>query len=138
MPEVTQEKKVSKPVKVYCKLPNGIRYDLPDGRRVRLSGFYGDERSPLQVSGLPGRDTVMGFGVTMIEADDWEQIVKDHGKSAAHMNGLIFAAKDDKSGASEAREKEEEKTGLEPYDPAAHPEDKSKDGTPNGGAEDAK
>lgn len=136
MPEATQEKKVSKPVKVYCKLPNGIRYDLPDGRRVRLVGMYGDERSPLQVSGLQGRDAILGFGVTMVEAEDWEQIVKDHGKSDAHVNGLIFAAKDDKSGISEAREKEGEKTGLEPYDPQAHPEDKTTDGTKNGKAEE--
>ncbi|MFM0507661.1 hypothetical protein [Paraburkholderia sp. RL17-373-BIF-A] len=129
MPDDTQEKKISKPVKVYCKLPNGIQYQLPDGRRVRLVGMYGDERSPLQVSGLQGRDAVFGFGVTMVDAEDWEQIVKDHGKSKAHVNELIFAAKDDKSGASQARNNETEKTGLEPYDPQAHPEDKSKDGT---------
>ncbi|MCA7902864.1 hypothetical protein LGM39_26185 [Burkholderia cepacia] len=133
MPEI-QEQKVSKPVKVYCKLPNGMQYILPDGRRVRLIGMYGDERSPLQVSGLPGRDSFMGFGVTTVDADDWEQIVKDHGKSAAHVNGLIFSAKDERSGGSEAREKEGEKTGLEPYDPQAHPEDKSKDGTASGDA----
>lgn len=136
MPEATQEKKVSKPVKVYCKLPNGIRYDLPDGRRVRLVGMYGDERSPLQVSGLQGRDSVLGFGVTTIDAEDWDQILKDHGKSDAHVNGLIFAAKDDRSGTSEAREKEGEKTGLEPYDPQAHPEDKTKDGTKSGKPEE--
>jgi hypothetical protein len=130
MPDDTpQEKKVSKPVKVYCKLPSGIQYDLPDGRRIRFVGMYGDVRSPLQVSGMPGRDSVMGFGVTMVDSDDWEQIVKDHGKSLAHVNALIFAAKDDKSGTSEAREKEGEKSGFEPYDPAAHPEDKSPDGT---------
>lgn len=131
------EPKVSKPVKVYCKLPHGIQYILPNGNRVRLKGFYGDERSPLQVSGLPGRDTFLGFGQTFVEAEDWEQIVKDHGKSAAHVNGLIFAAKDERSGQSEAREKEGQKTGLEPYDPQAHPEDKTKDGTPDGQKEAA-
>ncbi|MEX3614573.1 MAG: hypothetical protein VB141_12670 [Burkholderia gladioli] len=131
MPEI-QEQKVSNPVKVYCKLPNGMQYILPDGRRVRLIGMYGDERLPLQVSGLPGRDSFMGFGVTTVDAQDWEQIVKDHGKSAAHVNGLIFAAKNERSGGSEAREKEGEKTGLEPYDPQAHPEDKTVDGTPDG------
>lgn len=131
-PAESAVKKVSKPVKVFCKLPSGIKYDLPDGRRVRFVGMYGDQRSDLQVSGLPGLQSVMGFGVTTIEADDWAQIVKDHGKSLAHVNGLIFAAKDDRSGLSEAREKEGEKTGLEPYDPSKHPEDKSADGTKNG------
>ncbi|CAG4887955.1 hypothetical protein [Paraburkholderia saeva] len=136
MPDETQDRKVSKPVKVYCKLPNGIQYILPDGRRVRLVGMYGDERSALQVSGLQGRDAVFGFGVTMVDADDWAQIVKDHGKSAAHANELIFAAKDDKSGASQAKNNETEKTGLEAYDPQAHPEDKTGDGTKDGRQEE--
>lgn len=130
MPEETQEKKVSKPVKVYCKLPHGIRYPMPDGRQVRLIGMYGDERSELQVTDLPGRGSVAGFGVSTVDADDWEQIVKDHGKSAAHINGFVFAAKDEKSGAAEASEKEDERTGFEGYDPTIHPEDKSPDGTP--------
>lgn len=129
MPEETQEKKASKPVKVYCKLPHGIRYPMPDGRVVRLVGMYGDERSDLQVTDMPGRHAVMGFGVTPVDADDWEQIVKDHGKSAAHVNGFIFAAKDEKSGESQAREAENEKTGFEGYDSTQHPEDKSPDGT---------
>ncbi|SKC78333.1 hypothetical protein SAMN05445504_2379 [Burkholderia sp. CF099] len=128
MPE--EQKAASKPVKVYCKLPHGIRYTMPDGREVRLVGALGDERSPLQVAGMPGRDSIAGHGVTSVEAEDWEQIVKDHGKSLAHVKGFIFAAKDDKSGQAEAREKADEKTGFEPYDPSAHPEDKSPDGTP--------
>lgn len=127
MPDDTQT--ISKPVKVFCKLPHGIRYMLPDGRVVRLVGALGDERSPLQVAGMPGRDSVAGFGVTTVSADDWEQITKDHGKSAAHVNGLVFAAKDDKSGASQARDQEGERSGFEPYDPSSHPEDKSSDGS---------
>lgn len=137
MAETTNEKQTDKTtadaavtVKVYCKLPHGIRYTMPDGREVRLVGALGDERSALQVAGMPGRDSVAGHGVTPVAAEDWEQIVKDHGKSAAHVNGFIFSAKTDKSGAAEAREKAAEKTGFEPYDPAAHPEDTSKDGTP--------
>ena len=131
MPEI-QETKASKPVKVWCKLPHGIVYTLPDGRSVRLVGMYGDERSDLQVAGLPGRDSIAGHGVTMVDADDWEQIVKDHGTSAAHKNGFVFASKDDKSGESQAREQEGERTGFEPYDPSAHREDKTVDGTVRG------
>lgn len=134
MPEI-QEAKASKPIKVYCKLPHGIVYTLPDGRSVRLIGMYGDERSDLQVAGMPGRDSVAGHGVTLIDADDWEQIVKDHGKSAAHKNGFVFAAKDDKSGEAQAREKEGARTGFEPYDPSANREDKTADGTKTGAIE---
>lgn len=131
MPEV-QETKASKPVKVYCKLPHGIVYNLPDGRSVRLIGMYGDERSDLQVAGMPGRDSIAGHGVTQVDADDWEQIVKDHGASAAHKNGFVFAAKDDKSGEAQAREQESERTGFEPYDPNANREDRTVDGTKTG------
>ncbi|KWE25711.1 hypothetical protein [Burkholderia territorii] len=134
MPEV-QETKTSKPVKVYCKLPHGIVYNLPGDRSVRLIGMYGDERSDLQVAGMPGRDSVAGHGVTLVDADDWEQIVKDHGKSAAHMNGFVFAAKDDKSGEAQAREQEGARTGFEPYDPSANREDKTVDGTKTGAIE---
>lgn len=107
-------------VNVYCKLPNGITYPMPDGRKVRLVGFYGDERSPLQVSGLPGRNSIAGFGVTRnVESELWDEIVKAHGKSLAHKNGLIFAqpSTDKKSGAAQAKDQEREKTGLEPIDP---------------------
>jgi hypothetical protein len=132
-PAVRTEKNSGKTVTVFCKLPHGIVYDLPNGTSVRLVGMYGDVRSPLQVSGLAGRDSIAGFGVTRnVSAEDWEQIVKDHGKSLAHAKGLVFAKADDKSGASAAREREKEKTGFEPYDPNAHPEDKSNDGTAKG------
>ncbi|QTD90822.1 hypothetical protein [Burkholderia anthina] len=134
MPEI-QEAKASKPVKVYCKLPHGIVYNLPGDRSVRLVGMYGDERSDLQVAGMPGRDSVVGHGVTLVEADDWEQIVKDHGTSAAHKNRFVFAAKDDKSGEAQAREQEGQRTGFEPYNPNANPEDKTVDGTKAGAPE---
>jgi len=131
MPEI-QESKAAKPVKVFCKLPHGIVYNLPGDRTVRLVGMYGDERSDLQVAGMPGRDSIAGHGVTLVDADDWEQIVKDHGKSAAHKNGFVFAAKDEKSGEAQAREQEGERTGFEPYDPSANREDKTVDGTKSG------
>jgi len=134
MPEA-QETKTAKPVKVYCKLPHGIVYNLPGDRAVRLVGMYGDERSDLQVAGMPGRDSVAGHGVTLVDADDWDQIVKDHGKSAAHKNGFVFAAKDDKSGEAQAREQEKALTGFEPYNPNANPEDKTVDGTETGAPE---
>jgi hypothetical protein len=125
-----KSEKASGTVTVYCKLPHGIIYDLPNGKRVRLVGMYGDTRSPLQVSGLAGRDAVMGFGVTRnVDAADWEKIVEDHGDSLSHANGLIFAKADEKSGTAAARERQKEKSGFEPYDPNAHPEDKTTDGT---------
>ncbi|WP_186043037.1 hypothetical protein [Burkholderia gladioli] len=126
------QEKVSKPVKVYCKLPHGIAYQMPDGRTVTLTGFYGARRADGSPSGVPGTDTVLGFGVTTVEAEDWAKIVELHGKSAAHVNGFVFAEKDDKSSEAKARENETEKTGFEPYDPNAAREDRTVDGTKNG------
>lgn len=130
MAETANETKVAtKSVKVFCKLPHGIRYPMPDGRTVRLVGMYGDERSDLQVTDMPGRHAVMGHGVTIVASEDWDWITKSHGESLAHKNGFIFAAKDDRSGESQAREMVGEKTGFEGYNPADHKEDKSADGT---------
>ncbi|WP_257803353.1 hypothetical protein [Burkholderia glumae] len=126
------QEKVLKPVKVYCKLPHGIAYQMPDGRTVTLVGFYGARRVDGTPSGVPGTDTFLGFGMTMIEAEDWAKIVELHGKSAAHVNGFVFAEKDDKSSESKAREIENEKTGFESYDPNAAREDRTVDGTKNG------
>ncbi|WP_186181709.1 hypothetical protein [Burkholderia gladioli] len=126
------QEKVSKPVKVYCKLPHGIAYQMPDGRTVTLVGFYGARRADGSPSGVPGTDTFLGFGVTTVDAEDWAKIVELHGKSAAHVNGFVFAEKDDKSSEAKARENETEKTGFEPYDPNAAREDRTVDGTKNG------
>lgn len=109
---------------VYCKLPHGIRYTLPSGEELRFVGMLGDERSPLQVSGLPGRDSVAGFGVTRnVDPEAWQWVVDNHGDSLAHKNELIFATEstDEKSGNAEAKEKTGEVTGFEPIDPAKDP-----------------
>lgn len=111
-------------ITVYCKLPHGIRYNLPDGSTLRLIGSLGEERSPLQVSGMPGRDSVAGFGVTKnVDAEAWAWVSEHYGDSAAHKNGHVFAqeSNDAKSGAAEASEKADEKTGFEPIDPSKDP-----------------
>ncbi len=109
-------------VTVYCKLPHGIRYNLPSCEELRIVGALGDERSQLQVSGLAGRDSIAGFGVTKnVRAEAWEWVVEKYGKDAAHRNGLIFAHEKEKSGSAEAKEKADEKTGFEPIDPSKDP-----------------
>ncbi|EIF30960.1 hypothetical protein BCh11DRAFT_06472 [Burkholderia sp. Ch1-1] len=109
-------------VTVYCKLPHGIRYNLPSGEELRFVGALGDERSQLQVSGLAGRDSVAGFGVTKnVSVEAWAWVVEKYGKDAAHRNGLIFAHEKEKSGSAEAKEKADEKTGFEPIDPSKDP-----------------
>lgn len=111
-----------KTVTVYCKLPHGIRYNLPSGEELRIVGALGDERSQLQVAGLPGADSVAGFGVTRnVSAEAWAWVVEKYGKDAAHRNELIFAQEKEKSGNAEAEEKADEKTGFEPIDPSKDP-----------------
>jgi hypothetical protein len=121
---VSKKATAGKTVTVYCKLPHGIRYALPDGSELRLVGVLGDERSPLQVSGMPGRDSVAGFGVTRnVDAEAWTWVKENHGDSAAHKAELIFArdSGDEKSGTAEAKEKSGETTGFEPIDPSKDP-----------------
>lgn len=127
-------------VTVYCKLPHGIRYTLPDGSELRLIGALGDERSPLQVSGMPGRDSVVGFGVTKnVDPEAWAWVVEKHGSSLAHKNGLIFVqeSNDAKSGAAEANEKSGERSGFEPIDPNKDPNNDKEANARNLGAADS-
>ncbi|CAM2143793.1 conserved protein of unknown function [Pararobbsia alpina] len=124
MSETTEVKK-SGPVNVFCKLPHGIKYVLRNGTVVEFTGTYGQDRLSRDFkNGELAGDIVAGFGVTRnIDGAVWAEIVEGHGKSVAHKNGLIFAtpAADARSGASQAKEKERERTGFEPIDPTKDP-----------------
>lgn len=109
-------------VTVYCKLPHGIRYNLPDGDVLRIVGALGADRSKLLVSTAAGPDSFAGFGVTPnVSAEAWAWVTEKYGKDAAHRNGMIFAHEKAKDGQAEAKEKTAEKTGFEPIDPSKDP-----------------
>ena len=91
---------------------SGIRFLLPDGRRVLIEGnaaaLRGKEKGVLPVG---------AYGLTRVAADDWAYIEKTYGP---HMeifkNGLIFARTRKADAADEADERAESRHGLEPVD----------------------
>lgn len=93
---------------------SGIRFPLPDGRRVLIQGnaapLRGQEKGVLPVG---------AYGLTRIAASDWDYIQKTYGP---HMeifrSGLIFAQPRKADARDEADEKAELRHGLEPVDAA--------------------
>ena len=102
--------KVSGKVLVCLNRPTGIKFTLPGGRSVRING------NGVQ---LRGRDMgilpVGAYGMTLLDADDWDYIKSTYSSSMPIFSrGLIFAAPDKASALAEAREKKELRNGLEP------------------------
>ena len=100
-------------VVVYCNLPNGITYKLPDGRTVTFEGY------PVsRLVSADGRALAAGkFGVTRnVSVADWEWIVATYGSTALFQNGLIFAEPDEASGAAHAQELAGTRHGMEQAD----------------------
>jgi hypothetical protein len=112
-------------VMVGCKLPNGVVLHLhesvkgPDGRPrnrilpdtdVKLNGFavpFG-KSAPHEIRG--------GFGLTLVDADFWEQWYKLNGKtSPLAVNGIVFAHETPEAAQAEAVMRSKDvKSGLEP------------------------
>lgn len=90
----------------------GIRFVMPDGRKVLINGnaahLRGKEKGVLPVG---------AFGLTTIAAADWEYIRKTYGGMEIFENGLIFAAERKADALDEADEKAELRHGIEPVDP---------------------
>jgi hypothetical protein len=95
-------------VTVGCKLPNGLVAEV-GGKEVIFNG--------LNKSNIVG-----GFGITE-EVDDafWKAWLKQNENMPFVKNGFIFANNNTNSMKAEIKEKEGEKTGLEPLDPTKKP-----------------
>ncbi|MDD4700723.1 MAG: hypothetical protein PHI96_00725 [Desulfovibrio sp.] len=96
---------------VYCKLPNGVCFDLKGGHRVTLKGK--PLSSLVDSNGNPAHGTA--YGTTTIPTEQWEEIQASYG----HMDmfggdaPVIFAAVTPKAGEAQASEQAEAKTGFE-------------------------
>jgi hypothetical protein len=95
---------------VACNLPRGIEYRLPGGRVARLAGSW---RSPAALEG-GGPPLSGGYGLTMVDRESWELVVKLYGDSAAFKAGLIYAAKTEGEAAAEAKSRGDVTHGDEP------------------------
>ena len=98
---------------VYCNLPCGITYTLPDGRTLTVAGYPVSRLVSADGRALPaGR-----FGVTRnVAAADWEWVAATYGNTALFQNGLIFAEPDGASGMAHAKELAGTRHGMEQAD----------------------
>lgn len=91
--------------------PLGLVFTLPDGREVEIKGngetLRGQEMGILK----PG-----SFGLTIIKADDWEQILKHYGHLKIFQNGFCFATRKKVDTQEEAENRDDLRNGLEPVD----------------------
>lgn len=96
---------------VYCKLPAGMTFPMPDGRMVKLSGVPVSRLMDSAGLPLPGS----GYGKTTLTADDWQYIRKTWGKLPAFRaaNPVIFARAVGAGGDDQSTEQAEVTTGFE-------------------------
>ena len=89
---------------IYCKLPCGYSFPMPDGRKVVLNGSNHHEKNPDGTNGRPL--TIVGYGRTEVAIADWEWIAEKYAalKVFSEDNPIIFAAEDTESGDAMARE----------------------------------
>jgi len=96
---------------VFCKIPAGMTFPMPDGRRIKLSGVPVSRLMDSGGNPLPGS----GYGVTRVAADDWDYIKttwKSH-PSFRSDNPIIFARPLGEGGEEQAAEQAEVTTGFE-------------------------
>ena len=96
---------------MYCKIPAGMTFPMPDGRKIKLSGVPLAQLMDSQGRPLPGS----GYGKTTVAADDWLYIRKTWGKLPAfrEANPAIFARAMGKGGDDQAVEQSGVTTGFE-------------------------
>lgn len=109
-PDATR-KSASK-VYVYANLPHGQSFGL-SGKTVTLAGY--------PISHLLGPDGAFApggkYGVTEVDAEDWEEIKRLFGRMKIFASGLVFAAPSREAGDRMAAERGQLRHGLEPVDP---------------------
>ena len=96
---------------VYCKLPAGMTFPLPGGRKVSLAGVPLARLMDSQGMALPGS----GYGKTTVAAADWLYIRKTWNGHPAFRsdNPVIFARAVGKGGDEQAVDQAGVTTGFE-------------------------
>ena len=101
-------------VAVCCGIPMGQRFNLKSGN-VELKGI------PMShiVSAEKGNAYLPAgkYGVTVIKAEQWEEILANYGHCDFIKNGIIFAEKNVESAQAKGTELKDKKMGFEQADP---------------------
>lgn len=100
------------PVFVCSHLNRGIRFDMPDGRKVTITGvndvLRGKEHGKL----------IVGGGVyTKMTADDWGYIAKKYADFAPVKRGLLYVERNPRSAKAAIKERAGLRNGFEPINP---------------------
>ncbi|WP_124297777.1 hypothetical protein [Acetobacter pasteurianus] len=97
-------------VTVGCKLLHGVKLRLSDGTDVMLRGARQAPGFDMRTGeGAPG-----SVGLTEIDASVWAQIQKEYARWPMLTGGMVFADAKKSKVIDQAKEKAEQKTGLEP------------------------
>lgn len=96
-------------VTIGCKLPHGLIISAKNNEGEVVS---------VTLNGANAARIVGGYGITEnVPLELWNAWLKRHHKHAAVVNGQVFQHTDLKSVESEARNRRDVVTGLEPIDP---------------------
>lgn len=96
-------------VKVGCKLPNGLICEL---------GKAGDDNyRRVVLNGANDGHIIGGFGFTDVTKDFWDAWYSKHKKLDFVRKGMVFVHGDKASAEDFAKERANERSGLEPLDP---------------------
>jgi hypothetical protein len=102
---------------VGCKLPHGLRLELPGVPDVVLRGANS------------GKFMHLGYGITRVDGEFMARWVKQNAKLNFLKNNMIWVANTEADVHVEAVEMTNEKHGLEQLDPMAPPGQDNEDGT---------
>lgn len=102
--------KASSKVEVRLNLAHSINFDV-NGRKIKINGQNEKLRGEKE-----GILIVGGYGKTILDQQDWDELVRLYGRMAIFKNGLIFAMGDSASADDRAKELKELRHGLEPVD----------------------
>lgn len=98
-------------VVVCLNLAHSLVFDVGD-KKIKINGSNENLRGANE-----GILSIGKFGESIIDRQDWEEIVRQYGNMTIFKNGLIFAQNDTSSARAKAKELKDTRHGLEPVDP---------------------
>lgn len=98
-------------VVVCLNLAHSLVFDIRD-KKIKINGSNENLRGANE-----GILAIGKFGESIIDRQDWEEIVRQYGNMTIFKNGLIFAQNDSASAKAKAQELKDTRHGLEPVDP---------------------
>lgn len=92
-------------VTVGCKLPNGLIIEVADKKAT--------------LNGLNSTNVINSHGITEVDKGLWDAWLSANKELSFVKKGLVFAHEKEAATKAEAKEREDNKTGLEQLDPKA-------------------